>query len=72
LVVLLNLVRVLIALAALLLVETIRRAWLVEGFPLLLVFSAGMFIAFCAGDIAEEWLVARFNRDSEQNETSEA
>ncbi len=68
--VLLNFVRVLIALAALLLVETIRRAWLVEGFPLLLVFSAGMFIAFCVGDLAEAWLVDRFNAETPDGDSA--
>ena len=60
---LLNCVRVIITLLGLLLIETFRRAWELEGFPLVAILGIVLVLVFTAGDVAEEWITDYFNRE---------
>lgn len=60
---LLNTIRVIITLLGLLLIETFRRAWDLEGLPLAAIFGIVLILVFTLGDIAEEWLTNYFNKD---------
>ena len=60
---LLNVVRVIITLLGLLLIETFRRAWNLEGFPLIAIVGIVLVVVFTLGDMSEEWLTDFFNKD---------
>jgi len=62
-VLLLNTARVLITLIGLIILDAMRVAYGLSGVPLLLVLTIVMLVVFVVADVAEDALVAHFNKD---------
>ena len=64
--ILLNVLRVLITVIGMFAIETMRRAYALEGFGLLGVFALVMLLVFIAGDFVEMAVIAHFNKEEDE------